>query len=90
MLPNLYPLGNPCMINHVQRGRRRVNESHVIGFHVSDVDIRLRESAAPRVSIEIQRAEEANGGNLVSISLYRETESTGKIHIFFKKRLTCV
>lgn len=32
--PNLYPLGTLCMINHVQRGRRWVNESRVIGFHV--------------------------------------------------------
>lgn len=32
--PNLYPLGTLCMINHVQRGLRWVNESRVIGFHV--------------------------------------------------------
>lgn len=31
------------MINHVQRGRRRVNESHVIGFRVLHVDMELRD-----------------------------------------------
>lgn len=39
-LPNLYPLGTPYMINHVQRGQLWVNESRVIGSHVLVVDTR--------------------------------------------------
>lgn len=49
MLPNLYPLGTPYMINHVQRGQLRVNESPVIGSRVLVVDVELRERLDSRM-----------------------------------------
>lgn len=71
ILPNLYPLGTPCMINHVQRGRLWVNESHVIGFHVLDVDKELRERLKYCISClqkdaKLRSAEETDGTGLVS------------------------
>lgn len=62
VLPNLYPLGTPCMINHVQRGRLWVNESHVIGFQV----LMGIYTACLKKDGKLRLAEETTGTGLVS------------------------